>query len=127
MKKFLDLRCSRRLTVEEGQALLDALPDEASPAAETAYTKILLAIQLATHTCPPAVVCPVCGGKNAMERRLRERAAVVRLKKAPELEKAKRAVVADARREAMESRPPLKLTKHRFFEFEETPPAGGAA
>lgn len=123
MKKFLDLRCSRRLTVEEGQALLNELSGEMSPAAETAYTKILLAIRLATHECPPAVVCPMCGGKNAMERRLRERAAVQRLKKAPELEKVKREVVADARREALESRPVLKLNRNRFV----LPTDGGAA
>lgn len=122
MKKFLDLRCSRRLTVEEGQALLNELSGQMSDAAKTAYTKILLAIRLATHECPPAVRCPMCGGNNAMQR-----AAVQRLMKEPELEKAKRALVADARRKALESRPPLKLTKHRFFEFEETPPAGGAA
>ena len=110
MKKYLDLRCSRRLTVAEGQALLNALPDETSPAAEAAYTKILLAIQLATHECPPCVKCPVCGGKNAMQRRLRERAAVQRLQQEPQLEKAKRALVSDARRRALENPPKLKLS-----------------
>lgn len=72
MKKFLDLRCSRRLTLEEGLALLNEIPGEMSPAAEDARTKILLAIRLATHMCPPAVLCPVCGGKNRTEQRLRE-------------------------------------------------------
>lgn len=127
MKKFLDLRCSRRLTVEEGRVVLAYLEDAVGDVGCSAAGKLIAAIELATHTCPPAVVCPVCGGKNRMEQRLREQKALQKLKKTPELEKAKLAVVADARREALESRPPLKLTKHRFFEFEETPPAGGAA
>lgn len=115
MKKYLDLRCSRRLTVEEGRVIVDYLRDEGGAVCEAAAGKLILAIELATHKCP-GHNCPVCGGKNAAERRLRERNAVQRLQKAPELEKAKRAKVASARREALEARPPLKLTKHRFFE-----------
>ena len=122
MKKFLDLRCSRRLTVDEGRLIVAYLNGVGGPVCDAAAGKLIRAIVLATHTCV-GHGCEVCGGKNAAQRRLRARAAVQRLKKAPEWEQVKQKVVADARREALESRPVLKLNRNRFV----LPTDGGAA
>lgn len=74
MSKHLDLRCSRRLTVNEGRLILDAL-DSAGANAKPLRAKILAAITLATHECPPEGRCAVCGQHGEQVSRMRERRA----------------------------------------------------
>lgn len=60
MKSHLDLRCNRRLAVNEGQVILDAL-DQCGVVAKGLREKLRAAMALAVHECPPCGKCPVCG------------------------------------------------------------------
>jgi hypothetical protein len=62
-KTHVDLRCGRRLTVNEAKIILEAL-DHVGVNMPKLRAKLTEAIMLATHTCakaPGSVACAVCG------------------------------------------------------------------
>lgn len=109
MSKKLDLRCSRRLSVVEGNVILAALKIGAKGGiALSAAEKIGAAIELATHRCRGAK-CSICGSNQTQKQRLRERRAADFRERLRACEKSDRARRSEQRRDALINPPPLKL------------------
>lgn len=109
MKKFLDLRCSRRLTLEEGRFILYTLEHfMGSPVQSSATGKIVMAIKLATHKCIGAK-CRVCGGSTRRQKVMRERRVKAMIENAVEMKNAASEELWVATREVVERRPVLKI------------------
>lgn len=118
---YVDLRCSRRLTVAEAELLLDCMESAAvhqhasapSAAARRLRAKLIEAVRLATHDCV-GTKCVVCGRypeQRARERRKKGKEFKRRLADSAALmEKMERARVRDSRERALRNPPALKLT-----------------
>lgn len=109
--KYVDLRCSRRLTVAEARTVLQAL-DAAGVEAKGVRAKLGAAITLATHRCDTANkgLCSVCGSTQNQRDGLRTRRAedlTARLRKSKDMQDRLRK--EDRQRAAFE-RPNLKYT-----------------
>ena len=111
--KYLDLRCGRRLTLQEGYTILDAL-DFAKVPAKGLRMKLVEAITMATHACDRrhGGKCSVCGSTPEQVAALRKRRGDdfrERLEAAKRLDSK---LTARARERAMRSPPPrLRLIK----------------
>ena len=79
MSKHVDLRCSRRLTVNEAKLLLVLLDGASGRGATNARAKIMAAVVLVEHKCVPGKHghCNVCGEYPGIKRRLAKKRAEV--------------------------------------------------
>ena len=75
--KYVDLRCSRRLTVNEAKLLLVLLDNAAGREATNARAKLMAAVVLVEHKCVPGVdgPCNVCGEYPGAKQRVAKRRA----------------------------------------------------
>ena len=112
---YVDLRCSRRLTVVEAKLLLDCMESAAAPsaAARRLRAKLIEAVMLASHKCvgPKCVVCGRYPEQHACERREKSKEFKRRLADSAALmEKMDQARAWDLRECALRNPPALKLT-----------------
>ena len=107
MSEYVDLRCSRRITVDEARLILDCL-DSAGANAKRLRAKLTAAVTLATHTCV-GYPCAVCGQSEEMVARVRKRRAKDFQERLQSSAQAMRKARAAAREDALRTPPMLKF------------------
>lgn len=114
MTRHLDLRCSRRLTVEEGRLILAALEQHAQGRSRAgAMRKIQEAIELAIHQCDAKNrgKCSICGGTPRERMNLRRHRAKLMVENLDRARVRQRQVTAADRLHGMLNPPRLRLRR----------------
>lgn len=111
MSKHVDLRCSRRLTVQEAKLLLVLLDGASGREATNARAKLMAAVVLAEHKCVPGKdgPCNVCGEYPDNKRRVAKRRAETFQRSLREAINRERVERAQRMEEMMRNPPELKL------------------
>lgn len=107
VSKYVDLRCSRRVTVDEARLILDCL-DFARANAKGLRAKLTAAITLASHDCVGSP-CAVCGQQPDMVARVRKRRAEDFQRRLKDSAGTMRKARAAAREDALRTPPALKF------------------